>query len=197
MWYTETQSPIQVLFAKLCLINIIILACYQFLSRSWTCLVLMYFVVSVTNNYALNFNISMPLHMIFRAGSLMANMVLGMILLGKRYTTTKYLSVIMISIGIATCTIMSSQDVKKSAASDAATAINATEAMDDSLEVDDLDNVDPWEFFEWTIGISMLTFALFVSARMGIYQEVVYGKYGKHPKEALFYSVINQPVWSS
>lgn len=27
----------------------------------------MYFIVSVTNNYALNFNISMPLHMIFRA----------------------------------------------------------------------------------------------------------------------------------
>jgi len=29
----------------------------------------MYFLVSVTNNYALNFNISMPLHMIFRAVS--------------------------------------------------------------------------------------------------------------------------------
>ncbi len=27
-----------------------------------------------------------------------------------------------------------------------------------------------------------------MSARMGIYQEVIYGKYGKHPKEALFYT---------
>ena len=35
----------------------------------------------------------------------------------------------------------------------------------------------------------MLTFALFMSARMGIYQEQVYAKYGKHPKEALFYNV--------
>ena len=35
----------------------------------------------------------------------------------------------------------------------------------------------------------MLTFALFMSARMGIYQEQVYGKYGKHPGEALFYNV--------
>ncbi len=35
----------------------------------------------------------------------------------------------------------------------------------------------------------MLTFALFASARMGIYQEQVYGKYGKHPGEALFYNV--------
>ena len=30
-------------------------------------LVIMFFIVSVLNNYALNFNISMPLHMIFRA----------------------------------------------------------------------------------------------------------------------------------
>lgn len=30
-------------------------------------LVVMFFVVSVVNNYALNFNISMPLHMIFRS----------------------------------------------------------------------------------------------------------------------------------
>lgn len=38
------------------------------------------------------------------------------------------------------------------------------------------------------VGIGLLTFALFMSARMGIYQEVIYGKYGKHPKEALYYT---------
>ena len=35
----------------------------------------------------------------------------------------------------------------------------------------------------------MLIFALIVSALMGIYQETLYGTYGKHPEEALFYSV--------
>ena len=40
---------------------------------AWTTLVVMYFVVSVSNNYALNFNISMPLHMIFRAVSIINN----------------------------------------------------------------------------------------------------------------------------
>ncbi|KAL5014820.1 hypothetical protein ScPMuIL_009090 [Solemya velum] len=34
----------------------------------------------------------------------------------------------------------------------------------------------------------MLLFALFMSARMGIFQEQLYGLYGKHPKEALFYN---------
>lgn len=38
-------------------------------------------------------------------------------------------------------------------------------------------------------GLGLLMFALFLSARMGIYQEVLYSKYGKHPREALFFSV--------
>ncbi len=42
-------------------------------------------------------------------------------------------------------------------------------------------------------GIAMLTFALFMSARMSIYQEQVYAKYGKHPAEALFYNVRTHP----
>lgn len=35
----------------------------------------------------------------------------------------------------------------------------------------------------------MLTFALLMSARMGIFQETLYKEYGKHSKEALFYNV--------
>lgn len=38
-------------------------------------------------------------------------------------------------------------------------------------------------------GIGMLTFALLMSARMGIFQETLYKQYGKHSKEALFYNV--------
>lgn len=38
-------------------------------------------------------------------------------------------------------------------------------------------------------GIILLTVALFVSARMGIYQEVLYKTHGKHPQEALYYTV--------
>lgn len=74
-------------------------------------MVMMFFIVSVSNNYALNFNIALPLHMIFRAGSLMANMFLGILLLKKKYTMTKYLSVLMISIGISVCTIASAKIV--------------------------------------------------------------------------------------
>ena len=71
----------------------------------------MFFIVSVANNYALNFNISLPLHMIFRAGSLLANMVLGIIILKKTYTFVKYSSVLMISAGIFVCTIASAREM--------------------------------------------------------------------------------------
>jgi UDP-xylose/UDP-N-acetylglucosamine transporter B4 len=47
---------------------------------------------------------------------------------------------------------------------------------------------DYYEYLRLLIGIAMLTFALFMSARMGLYQEVVYSRYGKHPAEALFYN---------
>jgi len=133
--------------------------------KAYGILVTMYFAVSVVNNYALNFDIPMPLHMIFRAGSLIANMILGILLLKKSYSLTKYVSVVGISIGIALCTIMSS-------------SASASSASDSSAA--------SWASF--AVGIFMLTFALFMSARMGIYQEVIYAEHGKHPKEALFYS---------
>ena len=133
---------------------------------SWIILVIMYFLVSVSNNYALNFNIPMPLHMIFRAGSLMANMMMGIVLLGKRYSLTKYLSVLMITLGITVCTIMSAKSSPKIDSSKTDSE-NATQAEEDK--------------FWLIIGISLLTFALFMSARMGIYQEVnqIFMKYRK------------------
>lgn len=139
---------------------------------TYAVMVTLFFVTSVANNYALNFNISMPLHMIFRAGSLMANLVLGVIILKRRYKLSKYVSVLMISIGIATATIASAGEVKG--------GNDAVSGEDVEGEVND--------YIRWSIGLALLTFALFLSARMGIYQETVYAKYGKHPDEALFYN---------
>lgn len=139
--------------------------------KDYTILVAMFFVASVCNNYAFDFNIPMPLHMIFRAGSLIANMIMGIIILRKRYAFSKYLSVGMITLGIVVCTIVSGKDVKS-------TQVNETAEEEDPVQV----------FFWWTVGITLLTLALFVSARMGLYQEVLYKRYGKHPKEALFYT---------
>ncbi|NWQ72241.1 S35B4 protein, partial [Neopipo cinnamomea] len=136
--------------------------------RYYLIMVAMFFTVSVVNNYALNLNISMPLHMIFRSGSLIASMALGIIILKKRYSVSKYASIALVSLGIFTCTFMSAKQV----------------ASDSSLNEEDGLQVFLW----WLLGIAALTFALLMSARMGIFQETLYKRFGKHSKEALFYN---------
>ena len=84
----------------------------------------------------------------------------------KLFPFSKYFSVALITIGTAMCTLASADDAKDATASAAENEQN---------------------FFTWTLGISLLTFALFMSARMGIYQECLYQKHGKHPREALFF----------
>ncbi|XP_067204985.1 UDP-xylose and UDP-N-acetylglucosamine transporter isoform X1 [Linepithema humile] len=140
--------------------------------KDYFILVAMFFIANVCNNYAFDFNIPMPLHMIFRAGSLIANMIMGIYILKKQYPFSKYLSVFMITLGIAVCTIVSGTEIK-------------------SLKQKNVDQVATThleDLFWWILGISLLTIALFVSARMGIYQEVLYSRYGKNAREALYYT---------
>ncbi|KAG7202823.1 hypothetical protein KM043_009980 [Ampulex compressa] len=139
--------------------------------KDYFILVSMFFIANVCNNYAFDFNIPMPLHMIFRAGSLIANMIMGIVILKKKYVFSKYLSVFMITLGIAICTIVSGKEIK-------------------SLQTKNVEvPTTPWDdFFWWILGIALLTIALFVSARMGIYQEVLHQRYGKNAREALYYT---------
>lgn len=98
-------------------------------------------------------------------------MIMGMVILKKRYTLEKYMSVLMITIGIIICTIMSGKEVKSTAPG----AADAPASYDD--------------FFWWTVGVILMTVALFISARMGIYQEYLFSTYGKHAREALYFTV--------
>ncbi|KAG7156249.1 UDP-xylose and UDP-N-acetylglucosamine transporter-like 1, partial [Homarus americanus] len=125
----------------------------------------MFFLVNVTNNMAFGYNISMPLHIIFRSGGLIASLLMGILVLGRHYTVTKYLSVLMITLGTIICTFASAEH----------------------LDEEPADSEGFSSFTTWLMGIAILTFALFMSARMGIYQECLYTKHGKHPHEALFF----------
>uniref|UniRef100_A0A8C9ZIV1 Solute carrier family 35 member B4 n=1 Tax=Sander lucioperca TaxID=283035 RepID=A0A8C9ZIV1_SANLU len=150
--------------------------------RNYVIMVTMFFTVSVINNYALNFNIAMPLHMIFRSGSLIANMILGIIILKKRYSASKYLSVALISAGIFICTII----VFCVCLSTHQLLQFKTKFLSKCNEGSEEQGF--YALMHWLIGIGMLTFALLMSARMGIFQETLYKQYGKHSKEALFYN---------
>ncbi|KAF7638177.1 hypothetical protein Mgra_00002404 [Meloidogyne graminicola] len=130
--------------------------------------VLSFFACNVINNQALNFHVPVPLHIIFRSGSLLTSLLMNRILLGRKYSINKYISVIAITIGICLCTLATSRIEKKS----------------DSL-------LSPKQaekhYREWLIGVFMLTTALLISSFLAICQERMYKIYGKYPREAMFY----------
>ena len=99
-------------------------------------------------------------------GSLLANMILSVLVLKRSYTWQKYLSVGMISVGITICTLMSARPSNSA-------------QVEFTYE----------EYMKWLWGIFLLVAGLLMAARLGIYQEQLASKYGKHPQEMLFYSV--------
>jgi UDP-xylose/UDP-N-acetylglucosamine transporter B4 len=134
-------------------------------------LVSLFFTQTIVNNLAFSYNISLPLHSIFRSGSLITNMLVGMILFHYRYPKGKILSVIAISIGIVLATYSSSQDTGK--------VFNE--------EID---------YSKWTIGIMMLTAGQFMASLLGNLQQYGYKHYGKDYRENMFYShVLSLPLF--
>ncbi|KAI8347953.1 UAA transporter [Mortierella sp. GBAus27b] len=132
----------------------------------WMAIVVMFFTGSVLNNWALGYRISIPLQIIFRSGGLMIGMVLGMVLMKKRYTHPQILAVIIVTIGVIYAT----------------TSANANNSSKKSNKPQDISTGD------YAIGVIMLSVALIISSLMGLLQEATYKKYGSEWREGLFYS---------
>ncbi|KAJ3274982.1 golgi uridine diphosphate-N- acetylglucosamine transporter [Terramyces sp. JEL0728] len=120
---------------------------------NWLVIVILFWSVSVMNNYALGFNISVPLHIIFRSASLIVSMAVGFL-----FSLPQICGVVIVSIGVVLSTISSS----------------TTKKQEGSMS-------------DFIFGIALLTIALILSCFMGQYQQITYGKYGKHWKEGVFY----------
>ncbi|KAJ1936328.1 golgi uridine diphosphate-N- acetylglucosamine transporter, partial [Linderina pennispora] len=109
--------------------------------RRWAVMVGLYFLVSVLNNIALGYRISIPLHIVFRSSGLMANMACGYVVMGKRYPVKQVVAVLMVSVGVVVATL-------------ASVTQHDAEGADESL-----------------IGIALLTMGVFLAAMLGLYQE--------------------------
>jgi len=131
--------------------------------RQYILAVILFYGSSITGNMALGCHISMPIQMLFKSGSVLASLTLGVLLLKRSYPLSKYISVAMISIGIAMCLLIST----------------------DNKNSDGKDNGD---FLTWLWGIFLLISSLFMGARLGVAQEQISQQYGRHPEELLFYS---------
>ncbi|KAI5850411.1 UAA transporter [Morchella snyderi] len=130
----------------------------------WAVQILLYFSVSVLNNYAFGFRISVPVHIILRSGGSMTTLLVGW-LFGKRYTRLQLLSVLILTLGIALC-----------AYSDNPPPPHPTSTPSSPTST------------SYITGLLILLLAQILSAFMGLYIERTYSRFGHHPREGLFYS---------
>ena len=68
--------------------------------------------MSAINNWAFSFNIPLTLHIVFRAGSLVTNLLMSKLILKRNFSTEKYISVATITCGIIICTLVSTDSSK-------------------------------------------------------------------------------------
>lgn len=130
-------------------------------------IVIVFFSQSIINNVAFGYDISMVLHSIFRSGSLIMNLIVGLLFFGTKIPFNKMLCVLAITIGIALATYGSSQSVK----------LNSETVFNKQVN-----------YSNWMFGISLLTISQVMSGFLGNMQEYAYRKYGKDWRENLFYS---------
>ncbi|KAJ1655767.1 golgi uridine diphosphate-N- acetylglucosamine transporter [Dispira simplex] len=136
--------------------------------RKWFVMVVLYFTVSVLNNWALAFHISVPLHIVFRSGGLVMNMVVGYLFMRKQYSSGQVLSVALVTMGVILATLGSSE-----------TSTSTGQAQSDH---------SPEKYTEWLTGIGILSVAMILIAFLGLYQELTYRQYRNAWREGMFYN---------
>lgn len=80
----------------------------------YTIQVAIYYGLSRLNNAAFAYNIPMTVHIIFRSGGLVVSLLLGWILLKRRYNMMQVLSVAVVTIGVILSTLAASPSASKS-----------------------------------------------------------------------------------
>lgn len=134
-------------------------------TRVYLKIVVIFFIVNLCNNYAMKCNIYFPLFIIFKSGSLLANILFGFVLRNRFYSRKEVASVIIVTCGIVIFTLASYE----------------LKSRPTNQESPQFFGIQP--FF---IGVLLLTTALMLSAYLGVCQEDMYAKHGKHSKESMF-----------
>ncbi|EPQ59680.1 UAA transporter [Gloeophyllum trabeum ATCC 11539] len=128
--------------------------------RAYIIQVVLFLFVSILNNMAFAYKIPMPVHIIFRSGGLVVSMCLGWLVMGRKYTLTQVLSVLLVTAGVIITTYSASQTKNPSKSG---STLNTTTASTDTLT--------------YFTGIAILALALLCSGFLGLAQDRMYSKY--------------------
>ncbi|OJA18368.1 hypothetical protein AZE42_00749 [Rhizopogon vesiculosus] len=115
--------------------------------------VALFLVLSTLNNAAFAYDIPMAVHIVFRSGGMIINMILGWIFTKKRYTMRQVASVLIVTAGVILTTLSASKPQSRA---------TAAGAPDISL---------------YAVGIAILSLALVLSGFLGLIQDWVFSQY--------------------
>lgn len=126
-----------------------------------------FWTLSVLNNMAYDYEISQPLHMVFRSSSLAVSLLLGFVFFKKRYNTAQVLGVAVVTVGIF-ATTFADASFSSACGPNGCSAASATQWVDFSA----------MSQRKW-IGVAILTSGLFLSSLLGHLQSFGYEYWGK------------------
>ncbi|THH26607.1 hypothetical protein EUX98_g7578 [Antrodiella citrinella] len=127
--------------------------------------VVLFYLVSLLNNAAFAYKIPMPVHIVFRSGGLIVNMIMGWILQRKRYHPRQIAAVLVVTAGVVL------------------TTLSAVRPSTNNLKTAQV--APPMDTRLYMTGIFILSIALLLSSILGIVQDLTYTAYRKR--------VANQP----
>lgn len=116
------------------------------------------FLTSLLNNLVWQFDITVPMHIIFRSSGTVVTMLVGYFFGNKRYSKHQIVSSIFMTLGTIMATLPEGNSLL--------------------IEIN----------IKFLTGILILTIASVISAFMGLYSELIYKQYGNQWHESLFYN---------
>jgi len=139
--------------------------------HKWFFMVLVFFSSSFLNNLVFKYNISMPIHIIFRSSSIIVNIAMSRLILKRKYTLHQVLSILLVTAGLIITTLSSGKKQTKI-------------------------KEENYDFKDWIKGIAILMMTSFIGSFMGIYQEYIFKRYPNSWKECLFYKhLLSMPIF--
>lgn len=145
--------------------------------EKWAMFAAQFVIINILNNAAFGYKISLPLHIILRSAGPVASMAVGYIWAGKRYSSHKVFSVMLLFLGVVTAALSDAGGKKTSRPVEDRSDSGTDVAMASVL-------------VQQAPGFALLTLALIMSAVMGIWSDSLYSKYGRSgqiAQEQLFY----------
>lgn len=138
-----------------------------------------FWTLSVLNNMAYDYQISQPLHMVFRSSSLAVSLILGFVVFRKSYNAAQVLGVVIVTAGIFVTTFA---DAKIDCGPNGCSAVSVWDFK--NFFVDTLASFSQRKM----IGIGLMLVGLFLSSLLGHLQSWGYELFKKKDvDEAMFF----------